>query len=102
MNALLKFAVCLAMLCLCVSAPAADDKDDAAKAAEKQATDKKEAEKKAAETKAAATEKSVIAVFRLHGPVTEAPMDEMLSLFGDAGGTSLRDLVSRLDKARED
>ncbi len=107
MNALAKFAICLSMLCLCVPAPAADVKDDAAKAAEKQAAEtkeaaKKEAEKKAAESKAAATEKSVIAVFRLHGPVTEAPMDEMLSLFGDAGGTSLKDLVSRLDKARED
>jgi protease-4 len=72
------------MLCLCVPAPAADEKP---------------AEKAAANT---STEKSVIAVFRLHGPVTEAPMDEMLSLFGDTGGTSLRDLVSRLDKARED
>jgi protease-4 len=75
MNALTKFAV-LAIVCT-ISAAAA-----------------------AADPKAA--EQPVVAVFRLHGPVTEAPMDEMLSLFGEVGGTDLRNLVSRLDKARED
>ena len=47
-------------------------------------------------------EKPVVAVIRLAGPLTEAPMDEMLSLFGGGTGTDLKSLVARLDKARED
>ena len=47
-------------------------------------------------------EKPVVAVIRLHGPLTETPMDEMLSLFGGAGGTDLKSLVARFEKARED
>jgi protease-4 len=47
-------------------------------------------------------EKPVVAVIRLHGPLTETPMDEMLSLFGGETGTDLKSLVDRLDKARED
>jgi protease-4 len=76
MNALKKLAVLAAVSCLCGTAAAADPQPK--------------------------DEPAVVAVFRLNGPVTEAPMDEMLSLFGDAGGTGLRDLTTRLDKARED
>jgi protease-4 len=56
----------------------------------------------AADPKPGDATRAIVPVFRLHGPVTEAPMDEMLSLFGDVGGTSLKDLVARLEKARED
>ena len=77
MNALRWFAG-LAIVCCTCGAMAADD------------------------TKSKPAEQPVVAVFRLSGPVTEAPMDEMLSLFGDVGGTDLRGLVSRLDKARQD
>ncbi len=56
----------------------------------------------AADPKSDKVEKPVVAVIRLHGPLTETPMDEMLSLFGGAASTDLKSLVARLDKARED
>jgi protease-4 len=46
-------------------------------------------------------ERSVVAVFRLNGPLTEVPIDESLAMFGTPG-TSLKDLVARLRKAGED
>ncbi len=56
----------------------------------------------AADPKPNEAEKPVVAVFRLRGPLTEMPMDEMLSLFGGSSGTDLRSLVERLHKARDD
>jgi protease-4 len=46
-------------------------------------------------------ERSIVAVFRLDGPLTEVPADEAFAMFG-APGTSLKDLVARLRKAAED
>jgi protease-4 len=77
MKALLRFAVLAALCWTCGAAAAADP------------TSKE-------------GEKPVVAVIRLHGPLTEAPMDEMLSLFSGGTGTDLKSLVARLDKARED
>lgn len=47
------------------------------------------------------TNKSIIAVFRLDGPLTEVPIDETFAMFNPPG-TSLRELVRRLDKAASD
>jgi protease-4 len=55
-----------------------------------------------ADTRLAAAEKPVVAVFRLKGALTEAPMDELLSLFGDVRGTDLRTLIGRFEQARQD
>jgi protease-4 len=44
---------------------------------------------------------SIVAVFRLDGPLTEVPADETLQMFGPLG-TSLRELVARLAKAADD
>jgi protease IV len=46
-------------------------------------------------------ERSIIAVFRLDGPVTEVPADETFAIFG-VPGNSLKDLVGRLAKAADD
>jgi protease IV len=46
-------------------------------------------------------ERSVVAVFRLDGPLTEVPADETFAMFG-ATGDSLKDLVARLRKAADD
>lgn len=59
---------------------------------------KKDAPAKPAEKKAA--EKVVIPVFKLDGAISEAPRGE--ELFSAAGGESLKGLVERLDKARQD
>src|ERR1041385_2554161 len=50
-----------------------------------------------------ATEKdrTIVAVFRLDGPITETSAEETFQLFG-LPGTSLKDLVSRLGKAADD
>lgn len=53
------------------------------------------------EPPAKAKEKSIVAVFRLAGPLTEVPADETLAMFG-APGTSLKELVGRLAKAADD
>jgi len=45
--------------------------------------------------------RSIVAVFRLDGPVTEAPGDDLQQMFGQAGA-SLKDLVMRLNKAASD
>jgi protease-4 len=45
--------------------------------------------------------RSIVAVFRLDGPVTEVPTDDFLQMFSEPG-TSLRDLVKRLSKAATD
>ena len=45
--------------------------------------------------------KPVVAVFKLSGPVTESPADESIPLFSPPG-TSLKDLVERLNKAAAD
>src|SRR5438552_5404283 len=47
------------------------------------------------------SKKPVIAVFRLHGEITESPPDETLS-FGGPKAVSLKDLIARLKKAGED
>lgn len=52
-------------------------------------------------TSANEKDRSVIAVFRLSGPLTEVPTSEDLALFGPVG-TSLKKLVERLDKAADD
>src|SRR5688500_16359963 len=52
------------------------------------------------ESKAGAT--AVIPVFRLDGPITESPPDEMAAIFGGEKGISLKDLVSHLRKAGKD
>jgi protease-4 len=46
-------------------------------------------------------ERSIVAVFRLDGPLTEVPADESFAMFG-APGTSLKELVARLGKAAGD
>ena len=43
-----------------------------------------------------------IAVFKLDGPVTESPPDEMSAIFGGEKGVSLKDLVAHLRKAADD
>jgi protease-4 len=50
-----------------------------------------------------ATEKvrSIVAVFRLDGPLTEVPTEETLLMFAPPG-ISLKELVARLDKAADD
>src|SRR5688572_10172577 len=48
------------------------------------------------------TDTSIIAVFKLDGPVTESPPDEMAVIFGGEKGTSLKDLVAHLNKAAND
>jgi ClpP class serine protease len=45
--------------------------------------------------------RSVVAVFRLDGPVTEVPADDLERMFGPPGA-SLKDLVTRLSKAAAD
>jgi len=45
--------------------------------------------------------RSIVAVFRLDGPVTEVPADDVLQIFGPSGA-SLKDLVTRLGKAAAD
>ena len=45
--------------------------------------------------------KSIVAVFRLEGPVTEVPADDLEQMFGQPG-VSLKDLVTRLGKAAAD
>ncbi len=44
---------------------------------------------------------SIVAVFRLQGQLAEAPVDEAFPMF-NLPGTSLKELVSRLDKAAHD
>jgi protease IV len=55
----------------------------------------------AADPSTETTNASRIAVFRLDGQLSEAPVDETLSLFNETS-TSLKDLVSRMDKAAHD
>src|SRR5947207_11272550 len=56
------------------------------------ATDDKAAEEKP---------RSIVPVFRLGGPLTEAPVGETFPMFGPLG-TSLKELVERLAKAADD
>ena len=46
-----------------------------------------------AEDKQSASATGTIAVFKLDGPVTESPADEMAAIFGGEKGVSLKDLV---------
>jgi protease-4 len=46
--------------------------------------------------------KAVVAVFSLDKPITEAPQQEDFPLFGNSGGESLKEVVARLKKARDD
>jgi protease-4 len=57
----------------------------------------------AASTDQSAEEKprNIVPVFRLEGPLTEAPVDDTLQMFSQTG-TSLKDLVKRLNKAASD
>jgi protease-4 len=57
----------------------------------------------AASTDQPAEEKprNIVPVFRLEGPLTEAPVDDTLQMFSQTG-TSLKDLVKRLNKAASD
>lgn len=48
-----------------------------------------------------ATSNNIVAVFRLEGKLTEAPVDEAFPMF-NLPGTSLKELVSRLNKAAHD
>ena len=45
--------------------------------------------------------KSVVAVFRLDGPISEVPPDDTFQMFGPVG-TSLKELVARVAKAAQD
>jgi protease-4 len=54
-----------------------------------------------AQGNAAPTNKNIVAVFSLSGPLTEIPADETFAMF-NVPGTSLRELVKRLDKAARD
>ncbi len=53
------------------------------------------------EPQATEKERTIVAVFRLDGPITETSAEEPFPLFG-LPGTSLKDLVSRLGKAADD
>ena len=53
------------------------------------------------ETKDKAATRSVVAVFSLKGPIVETPAGDDFP-FGSAGAVSLRDLVERLQQARND
>src|SRR5271157_3405106 len=53
------------------------------------------------EAQANDTEQNVVAVFRLEGPLTEAPAAEDFPLFGQPG-TTLQELVAALGKAAND
>src|SRR5438552_10169514 len=44
---------------------------------------------------------SIVAVFRIEGPLTEVPPDDALQMFGPPG-TSLKDLIAHLSKAATD
>jgi protease-4 len=50
---------------------------------------------------AAPTTRPVVAVFDLHGDITEQPVDNSMPLFGSQP-PSLREIVSRMDKAAKD
>jgi protease IV len=52
--------------------------------------------------KPATTPKSVVAVFRIHAPIVETPVDEAFPFGGHRQPTALKDLVRRLAKARDD
>ncbi|MCP4250476.1 MAG: signal peptide peptidase SppA [bacterium] len=43
-----------------------------------------------------------LAYFELHGPVLEKPVDPMATMFGSTDMTSLKDLLERFKKARDD
>jgi protease-4 len=55
----------------------------------------------AGEAKAKSAAEPVVAVFSMDGPVVETPMGDDF-LFGSIGAESLHDLVTRLEKARDD
>lgn len=50
---------------------------------------------------ASADGRNIVAVFRLDGPLTEVPTGDDLAVFGPIG-TSLKELVERMDKAADD
>ena len=59
----------------------------------------------AAETsskKSASSSKPIVAVFRLRAPIVEQPVNEVLIFGGEHQPTSLKDLVRRMNKARDD
>src|SRR5436309_3249592 len=58
-------------------------------------TDDKKSDKKS-------DKKATVAVFTLHGELSEQPKGEELALFGSAGATSLKELVEKLRKAAYD
>ncbi len=53
------------------------------------------------DTPANETNRNIVAVFRLAGPLTEVPAEEVFPTFGPPG-TSLKELVARLGKAADD
>ena len=94
----------LAIAMMTLSTVTADDKNGSATAkAEK--TTKEKADKKAEETEkkgdAKSTAKALVPVFSLGGLITESPQSED-PFFGNVGAESLKDLVARLEKARDD
>ena len=52
--------------------------------------------------KPTSTAKPVVAVFRLHPPIVETPVDEVVLFGGGHQPTSLKDLVRRMAKAKDD
>ena len=81
------WGVVLALMLAATRAPAAPGDQTAKAAPGEQAVEEKP--------------KSIVAVFRLEGPVTEVPADDLEQMFGQPG-VSLKDLVTRLGKAAAD
>lgn len=77
----------------------ADAKEPDAKQAESKQSDAKRPAQKSEEKKTAS--KPIIAVFTLDGPITEKPIQEDFPL-AEPGTKTLKDLVTRLQKARDD
>jgi protease IV len=81
------WSVGLALMLAATRAPAAPSEQTAKAAPGEQAVEEKS--------------RNVVAVFRLDGPVTEVPADDLQQMFGPPGA-SLKDLVTRLSKAAAD
>ena len=97
MNALLKFAVCLAMLCLCMPAPAADDKATRPRRPKSRPPKRRRRKRKPQPPKNPPSPSS--------GCTARSPRRRWTRCFrclAMRAVPSLKDLIARLDKARED
>jgi protease-4 len=60
------------------------------------------AKKTASASKSISLSKPTVAVFRLHGAIAETPVDEVLTFGGEHHPLALKDLIRRMNKARDD